>query len=320
MGIHYSVEADPDTTAKAMLRERPISLKHSKAIARAIKGKTIPDAEAYLEAVIAKERSVPFKQHNTGVGHRSDIDGWDAGRYPQKASQAFLDLLTNVRNNAREQGFDPDEMVIDHVAPHKVGERVGRKPRAFGRASPWNTTLCDVELIVEAPEDAAADADADDEDETATEVSDEEEAEETEVAEGDEKTAETDDAAAAVDSGPQELEAISGISETKADALREAGYETVTDVRAASEGELTDVHGIGNALAARIKADVGGLTIEEPDEGDDVDGSDEGDAGDESDEAADLDESDEDDAAGESANEEDGEPTDQSADETEEDN
>ena len=152
MGINYSVEADPETTARGMLRDRPISLKHSKAVSRAIKGKTVAEAEAYLEAVIDEERSVPFKQHNSGVGHRSDIDGWDAGRYPEKASKDFLKLLENVRNNADEQGFEGSEMVIKHVAAHKTGERPGRKPRAFGRADPWNTTLCDVELIIEESE------------------------------------------------------------------------------------------------------------------------------------------------------------------------
>ena len=151
MGINYSVETDPEKHAKAMLRERPISLKHSKAIARAIKGKTVADAEEHLQQVIDGERSVPFKQHNTGVGHRSDIDGWDAGRYPEKASEEFLSLLENVSNNAEQQGFDADEMEIIHVAPHKVGERQGRKPRAFGRASQWNTPEVDVELVVAEP-------------------------------------------------------------------------------------------------------------------------------------------------------------------------
>jgi len=149
MGINYSVEADPETTAKAMLRERPISIKHSKAIARQLKGMTVADAEAYLNDVIDEKQSVPFKQHNSGVGHRSDIDGWDAGRYPEKASEDFLKLIENARNNADEQGFDGEAMTIKHVAAHKIGERQGRKPRAFGRADPWNTTLCDVELIIE---------------------------------------------------------------------------------------------------------------------------------------------------------------------------
>jgi large subunit ribosomal protein L22 len=153
MGINYSVEADPDSSARGMLRDRPISLKHSKAISRAIKGTTVEEAEEYLEAVIDGERSVPFKQHNTGVGHRSDIEGWDAGRYPEKASKAFLELLQNVASNADEQGFDGRSMEIVHVAAHKVGEQQGRKPRAFGRADPFNTTICDVELIIQEVEE-----------------------------------------------------------------------------------------------------------------------------------------------------------------------
>jgi large subunit ribosomal protein L22 len=152
MGISYSIDADPDTTAKAMLRERHMSHKHSKAIAREIKGKTAADAVEYLEAVIDGERSVPFKSHNSGVGHRSDIEGWDAGRYPEKASKAFLDLLENVVNNADNQGFEGEAMEIVHVAAHKVGESPGRKPRAFGRASAWNTPQVDVEIIIEQEE------------------------------------------------------------------------------------------------------------------------------------------------------------------------
>src|SRR6056297_812588 len=61
----------------------------------------------------------------------------------------------------------------------------------------------------------------------------------------------------------QELEDISGVGPSKADALREAGYESVEDVKAASQSELAELDGIGNALAARIKADVGGLEVEE---------------------------------------------------------
>ena len=148
MGISYSVEADPDTTAKAMLRERHISHKHSKAIAREIKGMTASDAVEYLQAVIEGERSVPFRQHNSGVGHRKDIEGWDAGRFPEKASSAFHDLLNNAIGNAEHQGFEGEEMEIKHVAAHKVGEAQGRKPRAMGRASPWNTPEVDVELIL----------------------------------------------------------------------------------------------------------------------------------------------------------------------------
>ncbi|MDG5775730.1 50S ribosomal protein L22 [Haloarculaceae archaeon H-GB2-1] len=149
MGISYSVDADPDTTAKAMLRERQMSHKHSKAIAREIKGMTAGNAIEYLNEVIEGERAVPFKSHNSGVGHRKNIDGWDAGRFPEKASKAFIDLLENAIGNADHQGFDGEAMEILHVAAHKVGESPGRKPRAMGRATAWNSPLVDVELILE---------------------------------------------------------------------------------------------------------------------------------------------------------------------------
>lgn len=62
---------------------------------------------------------------------------------------------------------------------------------------------------------------------------------------------------------PVELTDISGVGDAKADELREAGFETVEDIKTASQDDLADIEGIGNALAARIKADVGGLEVEE---------------------------------------------------------
>ena len=60
---------------------------------------------------------------------------------------------------------------------------------------------------------------------------------------------------------PDDLTDVSGVGEAKADTLREAGFESVADVRRADQDDLADVEGIGNALAARIKADVGGLEV-----------------------------------------------------------
>ncbi len=148
MGIDYSVEADPDESARAMLRERQMSHKDSVELAREVKGKTAGEAIAYLEDVIDGEASVPFRRHNSGAGHRDDIDGWDAGRYPEKVSEAFLDLLENAINNAENQGFDGEAMEIAHCAAHKVGEVQGFQPRAMGRATDWNTPEVDVELIL----------------------------------------------------------------------------------------------------------------------------------------------------------------------------
>lgn len=60
-----------------------------------------------------------------------------------------------------------------------------------------------------------------------------------------------------------ELTDISGVGDQKAEALREAGYDTVDYVRGASQDDLAKVDGIGMALAARIKADVGDIELDE---------------------------------------------------------
>lgn len=59
----------------------------------------------------------------------------------------------------------------------------------------------------------------------------------------------------------EELTDISGVGDAKAEQLREAGIETVDDIRELTQEELAGVDGIGNALAARIKADVGDLEV-----------------------------------------------------------
>jgi large subunit ribosomal protein L32e len=64
----------------------------------------------------------------------------------------------------------------------------------------------------------------------------------------------------------EELTDVDGVGESKAETLREAGYETVEDLKRASQDELADTEGVGKALAARIKADVGGLEVEETEE------------------------------------------------------
>jgi len=61
----------------------------------------------------------------------------------------------------------------------------------------------------------------------------------------------------------KELTDIDGVGESKAEALREAGFETVEDLRKASQERIAETEGVGKALAARIKADVGGLEVEE---------------------------------------------------------
>ncbi len=98
---------------------------------------------------------------------------------------------------------------------------------------------------------------SDDVDAAVTDLGEETTEEETtdEADEDEESTEETDEIT--------ELEDISGVSETKAEALREAGYDSIDYIQGASQEELANVDGVGMALAARIKADVGDIDIDE---------------------------------------------------------
>jgi large subunit ribosomal protein L32e len=88
------------------------------------------------------------------------------------------------------------------------------------------------------------------------------------VADLDTAETDTDETEATVSEADEEEEItdltdISGVGESKAEALEAEGYGTVDYVRGASQEELSNVDGIGMALAARIKADVGDIELDE---------------------------------------------------------
>jgi len=108
------------------------------------------------------------------------------------------------------------------------------------------------------------------EEETVDETDEEADAEEADAEADEEAEADAEEADAEADEETEDeyedLTDISGVGPGKADALREAGYRTVDDVRRVTQSDLAEVSGIGNALAARIKADVGGLELREEEE------------------------------------------------------
>lgn len=56
--------------------------------------------------------------------------------------------------------------------------------------------------------------------------------------------------------GGSELTELSGVDKTKAQRLIDAGYPTIEAINSVSQERLSSVPGIGNALAARIKANL----------------------------------------------------------------
>ena len=139
---------DSTKHVRAAIREKPISHKHAREIALAIKGLSIEKARDYLLDVTKFKRSIPFKRYKNQVGHKSD-PGTMSGRYPQKAATEILRLLDNLESNAEYKGMDMDRLKIINATVHK-GRLLKRfVPRAMGRSSPKNNALIHVEIVAQ---------------------------------------------------------------------------------------------------------------------------------------------------------------------------
>jgi large subunit ribosomal protein L22 len=148
--VNYAYQAEDETKiARAMGYEMPISFKHAVEICNAIRGKKIEEAIDYLEEVAEMKRVVPFRNHKKKVAHKR-IDGWYAGRYPQKAAKHILKVLQNLDANAEYKGLDREDLVIVHAQAKKGRVLKRYMPRAYGRATPRFKVLTTVEFVAEA--------------------------------------------------------------------------------------------------------------------------------------------------------------------------
>jgi len=108
----------------------------------------VKTAVPYLEDVIALKKAVPFKRYRRNVAHKHGLVGWDAGRYPEKAARAILEVLKNASGNAEYKGMEPDKMRIYHAGTLRGRLIRGWMPRAMGRATPKNTETVSIEMVL----------------------------------------------------------------------------------------------------------------------------------------------------------------------------
>jgi len=135
---------------RAAIREKDISHKHSREVALAVKGMSIEKAREFLEGVIAGRVAVPYRRYNNEVAHKSNImDGFSAGRFPQKAAKEFLKLLDNLESNAEYKGMDLDRLRIVSAVVHKGTKLERFTPRAMGKSSPKFDFLIHVEIVAQ---------------------------------------------------------------------------------------------------------------------------------------------------------------------------
>ena len=107
----------------------PISTKHSIEICNFIRGGNLLISKAFLEDVLAKKKTVPFKRYNQSVGHKPGKTG--PGRYPLKACKIILGLLESLEVNAQNKGLDTAALYLKEVVPNRASHvwHYGRQRR-----------------------------------------------------------------------------------------------------------------------------------------------------------------------------------------------
>lgn len=141
----YTVVSDPDTTAKAIAKEQPISPKFAREVVKMVRGMKVSQARGALEDVIAKERPVKLYRYNKRVSHKTGVG---PGRYPVKVSKAVLACIDSAASNAEYKGLDADSMVISTITVSRGQVMPGRMPRAQGRATEWNQDTVNIEVVL----------------------------------------------------------------------------------------------------------------------------------------------------------------------------
>jgi large subunit ribosomal protein L22 len=147
--IDYSQKISGDNIAKAKANELNMSPKHSIEIATFIRHQRVNDAIAYLNDVVGLKKAIPFRSFNRNVAHKRGLPGnWDAGRYPVKASKAYIRVLESVKKNAEYIGLDADNLEIIHVSANRGRAQKSFFPRAMGRATPKVRETVNLEVVV----------------------------------------------------------------------------------------------------------------------------------------------------------------------------
>ena len=142
----YTATADPDTSAKAIGKEMPISPKFTREICGMIRGMKVNKAIDTLEGVIALETPVPLKRYNKRVSHKQGVG---PGRYPKKAATAVLGVINSAVANAEYKGLNTDDMVVRTITASRGRVTPGHMARAHGRATEWNQDTVNLEVIIE---------------------------------------------------------------------------------------------------------------------------------------------------------------------------
>jgi large subunit ribosomal protein L22 len=137
-------------TAKALITNSNISIKYATEICNQMKGRPVDKAIAWLKRIDAHEEHLPLPRYHKKVAHRKGDakQGTKAGRYPEKAVRAFVELLELAKNNADFKGLDAERLIILNAFASMGVARYSyqSKGKIAGKARRHNSTH--IEVIV----------------------------------------------------------------------------------------------------------------------------------------------------------------------------
>lgn len=141
----------PEKSVKAMGCDLRTSFKNTYNVAQAIKGWKLEEAKQYLQAVIDKKRTVPFRRFKSGVSRNAQTKEFKTtqGRWPEKSAKIVLSLLKNAESNAEYSSLsDVESLVISHIQVQRAAPGRRRTYRAHGRINAYMSTPCHIEMIL----------------------------------------------------------------------------------------------------------------------------------------------------------------------------
>jgi len=96
----------------------PISPKHAIELCTFIRGKNLTKIKNVLNLVINEKEAIQLRRFKHKRGHKKGKKG--PGFYPKKASKYFLELLNTLEGNAKNQGIDITNLVIEKAMANRA--------------------------------------------------------------------------------------------------------------------------------------------------------------------------------------------------------
>merc|ERR1712098_823508 len=154
----YSQSAENEAeSCKAKGSHLRVHFKNTRETCLAIRGMMLKKAQSYLQHVVEKTETIPFRRYCGGVGRTGQAKNAGStngqARWPKKSAEFVLNLLSNAEVNAEMKSLDVDKLFVAHIQVNRAQQNRRRTYRAPGRITPYMSPPCHVEMILSQKEE-----------------------------------------------------------------------------------------------------------------------------------------------------------------------